>query len=285
MALEDFVREYFINPIEHPESYAPYNIVNTITFAVLALLAAWLIFKALRKYNVKIDDSFYRAIIPFIIFGSTMRVITDSGLLPRIVEIAGVKIYPFITPGIYILTFLVVVLAMLLSKILAKHDHEEFTEVLEKTGWCIAALTLLVLFSKALSVKNNWHLPEFLLILLLAIVSQALLWLWGNYRKGKHSLKEKISVLGQGFDGAATMVGVSLLGYSEQHVLGNLIFTLPFGTVLFFLIKTAFGIAVVETVREEKGVKEEVKTYILILITIFGLAPGMRDALRLLIGV
>jgi uncharacterized membrane protein len=53
------------------------------------------------------------------------------------------------------------------------------------------------------------------------------------------------------------------------------------GPLLFFLVKIAFVYLAVEVFRRETEKKSETRTYLLLLITIFGLAPGVRDALRI----
>ena len=73
-------------------------------------------------------------------------------------------------------------------------------------------------------------------------------------------------------------MGRAIAGYGEQHVFGNFLFSLG-GPLLFFLVKIAFVYAAVFVFRREA--KGEARTYLLLLITIFGLAPGVRDALRI----
>lgn len=84
-------------------------------------------------------------------------------------------------------------------------------------------------------------------------------------------------------------IGTPATSYGEQHVVGNFIigaFGTPFG---FYLLKLLFVLAVVFLLRrelnEKKSAEAEEKNYILLIITIFGLAPGVRDALRIIAGV
>ena len=87
---------------------------------------------------------------------------------------------------------------------------------------------------------------------------------------------------GRGLDGAATFVGVSVFGYGEQHVLANAVFAA--GTPLaFFGLKVAFAIAVAYAAGKEKDGDE--KNFVMLLIAVMGLAPGLRDLLRVAAGV
>ncbi len=267
--LSRFITEYFVNPINHPESYAPYNPVNTITFALLAIAAVYFIYKFLNARGIKTDEKFYWAVISFIFFGSIVRVLSDASALPRAVEINGITLYPFITPQIYVLIFVITIIALWLSRRLYRDNwHDAFS----KTGWTLALVSLLPL---VFLFKN------FLLFgAILGIVGLVFLLLF--FSPWKTSAVEKGLVLSQGFDGAATFIGVSFGGYSEQHVVGNLIFDYLGGPFAFLLVKLLFAVFVVYFLRREKG--SEV-AYISLLITLFGLAPGTRDALRLLAGV
>ena len=75
------------------------------------------------------------------------------------------------------------------------------------------------------------------------------------------------------------------VSYFEQHVFTNLISQLFNGFWAFYLIKIAFATAVVCWLFKSGDVEEDEKYYVLLLVIIFGLAPGVRDSLRLLCGV
>ena len=85
-----FFYDNFIRPMDERTGY---NAINTITYAAIALLAAYLLYKGLQRLKIKIDDSFVPSIIPFILFGSTLRVVVDANILPYS--------YLTTTPGIY----------------------------------------------------------------------------------------------------------------------------------------------------------------------------------------
>src|SRR3989339_273614 len=101
--MTDFIQEYFVNPILYQDKYPPYNAYNTLAYAAIAIAAVYLLFKLFKSKGIKIDGWFFKAVIPFVLFGSLLRVTEDARLLPRVVEFAGVKLFPFVTPGIYIL--------------------------------------------------------------------------------------------------------------------------------------------------------------------------------------
>ncbi|MFH1257816.1 MAG: DUF63 family protein [Candidatus Micrarchaeota archaeon] len=284
----EFLDEYFVQPMAHPEVNAPYNLFNTAAYALIALLAAYLIWKYLRQRKIPITNEFYFAILPFIFMGGIMRVIQDGGLLPRGIEIAGITIYPFISPGIYILMFAVLAAVYFVSTLTAGKDFPLLLRKIRDSGIGLTAALFAIL---ALWGFNKITPSNVLLlgaILLLAFLGSALFEFFKtrfyNKRENKQMVNmERTAVFSQLLDGAATFIGVSFAGYSEQHVVANTIFSLgsPFA---FFLVKLVFAFALIFALRKEASSREE-QIYVLALITIFGLAPGVRDALRLFFSV
>lgn len=279
--LSRIIDEYFVQPLSRPGEVAPYNWVNTLVFAVIALLAAYLIYKGLKKVGVKIDREFYYSIIPFVLFGAAVRVGVDAQALPRSVEILGVTLYPFVTPLIYFLTFFVVIVCLSLALFYKKYFHE----ILRLSG---SALFLLTVFSFAGLFKNHSFIGLILFLSLVGVAASEVLSriAWRFFGKVSRSNLDRFTVLGHSLDGGATLVGVSFLGYGEQHVVANLIFGVG-SPLLFYLIKVLFASVVVELFARElrKQEEHEQKTFLLLLVTIFGLAPGLRDALRIWAGV
>jgi len=276
----DWIQEYFVNPMAFPEKYAPYNPVNTITYAITGLLAAFLIYKGLKKYGVKINSTFFYSILPFVAFGSIVRVLVDAGVLPRAVNFLGTTIYPFITPGIYFTTFTTTIASLAIARITSNKNEKKFNKTTTLIGITLATLAILPLVPLAFK-HSNAERPA--VITLLALASLALFHALRRARKLEVEGVEKTTVFAQSLDGAATFAGVGLFGYGEQHVVGNLVINLG-RPPAFYLIKTIFAILVVEVLRHEKT-DRELKTFLLLLITIFGLAPGLRDTLRIFLGV
>ncbi|MCX6769163.1 MAG: DUF63 family protein, partial [Candidatus Micrarchaeota archaeon] len=109
--------------------------------------------------------------------------------------------------------------------------------------------------------------------------------------KMKLKLHEKLAIFGQAFDGAATFVVIDLFSaasgkaYFEQHVLSSGIGNAsPLGFFLFFLIKITLASLIVYFINKEKMAKSD-KSLILLVVAVVGFAPGIRDALRMLVGV
>ncbi len=273
--MADFFQEYFVNPILYPTQYPPYNVYNTAAYALIALAAVWLIYQGLRKAGFEIKKPFLDAILPFIVFGGIFRVYEDADLTPRVVNIAGVELYPFVTPQIYIVIFLGLAVIALTAWLFTK-NRQKTLEGVSKAGWTLAILAALGL---VLHVKNPlWA------VLPLALAAAA----WFVHEKlREHRKLDKnpfisLMVFGQVLDGAATFVGIQFAGYAEQHVVGNILLDIG-GPLLFLAVKITFAFLAAEVLRQEKD--EDARNFVALLITIFGLAPGLRDLTRAALGV
>lgn len=275
--MTDWIQEYFVNPLARPDDYAPYNLVNTVLFAVLALIAAYLIYRGLKRFGVRIDEWFFYAILPFVVFGGALRVVVDAGILPRAVTLFSATLYPFVTPGIYVFTFAVVILVLISARIASKRFGADFAKTVFATSVFLACVSLTPLAF----LFKNWLF--FAAILALALLALIVFSEFSKKRGLRASALEKITVFAQSLDGAATFVGVQFAGYWEQQLLSGFVFNFG-GPIAFFLLKVAFAFVVVEVLRDEKVEKQQ-RAYLLLLVTIFGLAPGVRDALRILCGV
>ncbi len=273
--MSGFIDEFFVQPLANPSSVAPYNWVNTLAYVGVALLAIYLIYVFLERKKTAVDEGFLKTILAFTLFGGALRVVVDAQILPREVNLFGSTVYPFVTPLIYILVFLLLAITVIVFYKLEKGFTKEFYK---KTMYAGLLLALICVLPLVFLFKN-------FLALLPIIIAGAVVWLdelVAGWRSAKNSLFERLAVFGQVLDGAATFVGVVFFGYSEQHVVGNILFGI--GTpVLFLLVKIAVVLLIVEYLRAEKNTRE--KNFVLTVIMIVGLAPGLRDLLRILAGV
>ncbi|VVC72164.1 Uncharacterised protein [uncultured archaeon] len=266
----EFVNQYFVSPINDRTGY---NIVNTFVYAIIALAAAYLIFKGLNRVGVKIDERFAYSIIPFILFGSALRVVVDANILPYN--------YFTVTPGIYVLVGLATVASVAALNALKRMD------LLPLAGTVFFAVPLILL----IPLFKNFFFAGLILALALIGTGAGLLLLKLAKAKTPVVSMGATAIFSHALDGAATFVSIDVfsgaggIAYFEQHVFTNLLAQAFSGFWAFFAIKIAFATAVVYWLAKGGDVEEDEKYYVLLLITIFGLAPGVRDMLRLLCGV
>lgn len=272
-----FIDEYFLNPMRHPNNYAPYNLVNTLTYAIVAVFAAYLLFKIIKKYGFKLNEEFAKAILPYIVFGSALRVVTDAGILPRTIYLFGIELHPFISPGIYFITFAIILLGFGASHLVNNRKWLRNSFGLGTTLSIIPLAALLPYYTYFIHAIGMFIGP------LLALLVYE--WLWIK-RKLKKDLFERLAIFGQVLDGTASFIGIQFgtttQSYFEQHVVGAAIMSTS--PVLFLIIKTIFVFSAIELLRREDKDSQE-RRFVLLLIAIFGLAPGLRDLLRIMCGV
>ena len=230
----NFIYDYYIRPIwEH----TGYNIVNTLTYAAVAIGAIYAIRKALEN-RVKIDAGFMAAVLTFVLFGSTVRVVTDSidtgvfkGVTPLHQFVLDSHLWDYgyltVTPGIYILTAALLFISL---AVLYKAKRMELPGYVGLALWVPHLLLLLPFMKYAL-----YAVP----VLVLAAIPAYIAW-----RYFKNAALAGI-VAGQALDGAATFFvidvfsNISGIQYFEQHVFSAAIGQLGGGFFLFYLLKVA----------------------------------------------
>lgn len=276
--MNNFIYDYFVLPMMQHEGY---NIVNTLTYAAIALVAVYLIWRTLAG-RVKIDSKFIRGALAFVLLGSTMRVVTDSidsrvfaPVTPvhQLVLDSHIFDYGYLTisPGIYVVTAALYLITLLVSLKLKKPDLTMYVGLIL---WAPLFLLLVPFMKYAV-----YGLP----VLALALIPTYLAYRFLS------SMPLTAIVMGQALDGAATFFiidvfsGISGINYFEQHVLSNFIGQI-FGTFFaFYLIKVAISFAAAYLIKKE-DMSESDKNYIALILMIMGFAPGIRDLLRMVVG-
>jgi uncharacterized membrane protein len=81
-------------------------------------------------------------------------------------------------------------------------------------------------------------------------------------------------------DAAGTFTAMSFFGYGEQHVVPNILIPL-LGPQAMFILKIAVVLPVLWAI-DRWGEKGEFNNFLKIVILILGLAPALRNLLRLL---
>ncbi len=257
-SIYEFVKKYYIDSIVYKQGY---NVVNTLTWAAILLVAAWLIYKFLKD-KVAFDRRFMAFTIPYIIFGSSVRVVEDAGFLKPPVS------YIFMSPMIYVLVFAITFPALLIGLRLKN------LKVYFYTGLLIAPIPLLILLTN-LRVENWWVFPA---ALSLATV------LYLVFRKiNIDGVESEIAFFSQMLDGAASFIGIQFLGYWELHVLPRFLISVS-GPWIMVPLKFFVFLAVLYYV-DRSNEEESLKGFIKFVIMVLGLAPGIRNALRMTFGV
>jgi uncharacterized membrane protein len=286
--MQNLIQEYFIDPILQNGWYNP---LNTIVYSILLVIGVYLVYRMLRRMDIHIDKNFFIAILPFILWGSTTRVLHDAAyagiLSPELNAFYGSPIFP--TPGSYIITFALALFILLISLLIQKVAGGMGTR------WRFPYWKTMFGIGVALDIVNFLILPIFspfpiILILGVTILWAAVFYLPRNLFTQKiPSFNKLFSIANTGIlsahflDATATVTALSLFGYLEQHVVPRLFFPL-IGPFAMFFLKVLVVLPVLWIVDRyaEEG---DFKNFLKIVILILGLAPGMRDMIRLGVGV
>jgi uncharacterized membrane protein len=290
----DWINQYFISPIWERTGY---NTINTAAYALIAIGALFLIYLFFEKKKIEIDKVFWLGALSWVLYGSSARVVTDAvdggaianamqnaqaggfGIFSGVVEGAysallgsGIFDYGYLTvsPGIYIATAALFLTSVFIER---KIGIKYFSAI------CGASLGILNLIVLAPCMK--YYAYGMLAVLIAAVAAFALKMV---FKLNKFELW--LPVFGHCLDGAATWVAIDLFSegqYFEQHVLSRAVGeATPFGFGLFFAIKACFALAAVLLIKDEENTR--LKMMALLAIAIVGLAPGIRDILRMMVG-
>ncbi|AEH24967.1 DUF63 family protein [Pyrococcus yayanosii] len=265
--LEEFFQRYFIDPIRYNTGY---NVVNTLTYAIILGVATLFVYRVLNRLGIKYDNAFFRALIPYMVFGAFTRALTDAGVYPRT--------YLTVSPGIYFLVFVITFSALLVTHRL----FEDWRRVFLWFGWGLVAVDLAALLARG-DVDFNWAVLKYFLPAL-AVAELAV-----------YALSKKLSLVRENsylfyvhfYDATTTFVGVDFMNYWEQHVLPRFLMALTGTAAVMYPLKFTVLYVALWLMREleREGEDKELLDFVRMVIFILGFAPGTRNLLRMLMGV
>jgi uncharacterized membrane protein len=267
-----FIAKYYINPIVNNEGY---NVVNTLTYAIILGISLFAILKLMAFLKLKIDERLIMATAPFIILGASLRNIEDVHLLSPPLS------YMFITPFVYVLAFIVTLAVLLICLYLERSGKVK--DYSKPFFWTGIAGTLLIwgtlLLTQPMSV---WWAP--LVIFALAFTFTGIVYLIGRYLKLAFlTMPLNVAILGAHmFDASSTFTAIDIVGgFMEKHVV-PVFFIDIFGTAfVMYALKLAVFIPVIYLI-EKYFIEDKDLYYVLkFVLLVLGFGPGIRNTLEL----
>jgi uncharacterized membrane protein len=207
--------------------------------------------------KVRIDKRLALAISPYVMLGSSVRVLEDAQI------ISG---WFFKSPGIYFLIFSLTFFILLISLLIEKKFKAPYYKIMFIFGLILTAPILGVLEYKNFLGTSYVLLYFFPWIVLLKILP----WLKEN----------KVITSIHVFDGTVTFVAMNYFGYYEQHFLPSYLITF-FNTPFSFVLLKFFLILIILIFIDKYSDDKEFKNYLKLIIGILGASTGIRDFLRL----
>jgi uncharacterized membrane protein len=118
------------------------------------------------------------------------------------------------------------------------------------------------------------------IVLGLTFIWTALFWVPRKFSPNLLS-RENLSILSAHFlDASATFTALTFFGYLEQHVLPRALID-PIGPMVMFPLKIVVLLPVLYLI-DRYAEDSQFKTLLKLVVLILGLAPGLRDVIRLM---
>lgn len=278
--ISQFINTYYLEPIRGDEGY---NLVNTFTWAIVLGICIFGIFKLLEKLEVKITPKFIISILPFVLAGSSLRVLEDSPA-----EIFHPPFsYLLITPNIYFLVFGITVVCLWISIRLQKAGLvKDYHPVFAGFGltWFLLNLGTLLYFENVVVP----YVPVFVLgagIGLTFIFYLIAL----QFKSSIFTNPLNLSILlAHMLDASSTYIGIDKLGYFEKHVLPSYLIKLTDTALVMYPLKIVIFVGVLyalDTQFEKDEESTNLKMLIKMVILILGLSPATRNTIRMTLGI
>ncbi|MDO8727271.1 MAG: DUF63 family protein [Candidatus Methanoperedens sp.] len=279
--LWQYIYKYYINGIVNDTSYNP---VDTVTYAILLGICLFGVYKLLVKLRVEVDTSFIIAVTPYILAGSSLRVLEDSGAFSPPLQ------YLFITPIIYFVIFAVTIVILSLAITLERKGIIKDYHIFFFAGgiaWTLVNIVSLIVIGKV------QHLEYAAAIFVLGLASTGAVYFVSSKLNFKLlTNKLNISILFTHLlDASSTYVGMDWLGYYEKHVVPTFFIDIAGNftdhpALVMYPLKLLVFIPVFYMLDSQFDDKDRKFIPLMkLVIIVLGLSPAIRNTLRILMGV
>lgn len=287
--ISDFIYKYYIDPIRMGQ---PYNVVDTLTYAIILVVGVYLLYRWMSQstwlsdIGFKIDASFILATLPYVILGGVLRVVQDTGML------TGDFQFLLVTPLIYFVLFFFTIAMLFLSRYLTIQGlTKNFLTFYVFAGIIAVFVISLVLLAWGI---NHTHIDLFVLAIipLMALTATVLVWAFMRYVLSWNYVTDPLYItllFGQLLDASATSYGIDMhpsVQYVEQHVVGSGLINLTGTAFVMFPLKLIVlfpAIYIMQLYRKEAN--PAFWHLVLLAMIVVGLAPGIRDMVRMVLYV
>jgi len=255
MSIADFIRQYYIDPMVLGEGY---NFVNTLTYALLVVLATYLSFKFLEKMKIEINRNFVVSIMILVVLGTMVRLLEEAGISAS---------YFLVTPMIWIESFAGIFALFLISKFVERKFKIPYYRTLSGVGLVLMVIPLALILSKITNITG-------MLISLLALLPFALIFYLIKWKP-----ENKLVSMAHMFDATATFTAIQFFGFTELHIVPRLLIG-AFSPVAFIIVKVLVVVGILILIDKYSDDKK-FNGFLKLIIAIIGLAPAIRDFLLL----
>ncbi|MBN1167268.1 MAG: DUF63 family protein [Methanospirillaceae archaeon] len=275
----DFIYQYYIDPIHCDQAY---NIVNTLTYAIILILVVFLLYRWFSRAGIAIDREFSYALIPWMVFGGLLRVIEDTGMITTDWH------YLLITPLIFFVIFIYALIVFLFSIRLEPVLSYPATRIFGVTGFLSALVTFIILLTYG-TMHNTLSIFIGGTILIMALTASALVYGCMRFLLGWEYVRDRlyqVLIFAHMLDASATSYGIDLhdMVYVEKHVVGANLIALTGTAFVMYPLKLLILFPAIYILQEyRKDGTSGLWHLILLAMIMVGLAPGIRDLMRMVL--
>jgi uncharacterized membrane protein len=242
-----------------------------IYFAIL-LVVLWFFTNVFFK-RIKFDDKFLLLASPYIVFGVTLRMLSDVGVVERS------QLWN-ITPGVYIVTVAAGLVSVGVGLLIERRTSVEYWKFPLAVG---AVLALITTYNLAVHVN---HPVRILYPFGLAAVITGVIYLASGASSATAIFRRRSNIaiiFAHLLDGSATFIGIDFYHFTEEHLLPDFLISLAGSAFIMIPLKIVVVLPIlylVERWRIEEGADKTQEYYILkFVLFILGFGPGLRDAI------
>ncbi len=262
MVLEDIINTYFIHPLVNRTG--EYNVINTVTYAILLFIGTYLVYAKLLRNRVAMDAKFALSFSSFAVFAASIHVMDDMKIIVSNL---------LVTPMIQFIMYALFLILLPFSLFVQKNWKIAYWKILTAVTLVPSSLIILFILSKAQNLQGLIYI-----VMSFALSTSAVYAVRRTFPK--ILTKENLSVLSvHMLDASSTFVSIAFFGYKEQHVLPTFLMGLFGPAVMFPLKLLVIGFVLYSFDNEIRD--KNLRTFFKILVLILGLGPGLRDTLRL----
>ena len=287
--ISDFIYKYYIDPIKFGQAY---NVVDTLTYAILLVLGVYLIYRWISSSSfmadtgLEVDQKFILATVPYVILGGLVRVIEDTGMITSDWR------FFLITPLIYFVIFAFTLGMSFLSRYLTlKGITANFIHFYAFAGILAVVVASLVLLAWS-QTHHGIDLFVLLIIPLMAVTATAIVWAVMRYVLSWTYVTDPLYftlLFGQLLDASATSFGIDFhptVQYVEQHVVGSVLIGMTGTALVMFPLKLLVLFPAVYVMQMYRKDANPVFWHLVMLaMIVVGFAPGIRDMVRMVLYV
>lgn len=197
------------------------------------------------------------------IIAAVVRVLVDAGVYPKTVLT--------VSPGIWLLVTIFTVLVFYFS---FKHYPKTYHKPAMIIGFVLLIPQLFLLRLVNL---------EALTMIFITTIFSFIPFVFLYYKRYIDQLI-LFPMLAHMLDASATFISIDLFGYGEQHFLPTFLINITGTALVMFPLKLAVLIPVIYIVHKHSE-NNNLRNFLLLIIFLLGVVPGLRDILRITMGV